>query len=139
MRIDKTRSTSGKSVARKTSATADASAFQSSLKPVETVQGPAVTTASAGVNSVAALMALQTADDPLERRKRVERRGRQLLDALDTLKLDMLEERDARTTLMRLKSLLETAREDSGDSELEALIDHVELRAEVELAKLSRR
>lgn len=139
MRIEKTRSTSGREAASKARRSGDANAFQASMKPVASVAPANPAAAASSVNSVAALMALQAVDDPLEKRKRAERRGRQLLDALDSLKLDMLEDRDHQGTLLRLKNILETAREDSGDSELDALIDQVELRAEVELAKLSRR
>ena len=81
-------------------------------------------------------MALQSAEDPLEKRRRVERRGRQLLDGLDRLKLDLLEGGDPRATLERLKAVLESERENSGELELESLIDQIELRVEVELAKL---
>lgn len=139
MRIEKTRSTSGREAAKNARRVGDANAFRASMEPAASATPASPAAATPSVNSVAALMALQAVDDPLEKRKRAERRGRQLLDALDSLKLDMLEERDPQSALTRLKNVLETAREDSGDSELDALIDQVELRAEVELAKLSRR
>ena len=52
------------------------------------------------------------------------------------MKLDMLEGGDPRSTLERLKAVLESERENSGEQELESLIDQIELRVEVELAKL---
>lgn len=138
MRINETRSTSGANSTRKPGSAADGSAFRASLETAASVVPVPLAASTGNISSVAALMALQTVDDPLERRKRVERRGRQLLDALDALKIDLLDDKNPTDSLLRLKNLLETRREDSGDQELESLIDQVELRVEVELAKLSR-
>lgn len=139
MRIENTRSTSGAKSTRKTAGQADASAFAKSLNEPTGAERAAAPAPAAQLNSVAALMALQSADDPLERKRRAERRGRQMLDGLDRLKLDLLEDRDPVATLRKLRDTLESTREDSGDSKLEALIDQVELRVEVELAKRIRR
>ena len=83
-------------------------------------------------------MALQGAEDPLEKRRRSERRGRQMLEALDALKLDVLSERDPVPALKRMASALDSARENCGDQELEAVIDQIELRVAVEVAKYKR-
>ncbi len=139
MRIENTRSTSGAKSTRKTASSADASAFEKSLNETSAPERTAAAAPAAQLSSVAALMALQAAEDPLERKRRAERRGRQMLDGLDRLKLDVLEDRDPIPTLLKLRDMLESSREDSGDSQLEALIDQVELRVEVELAKRLRR
>lgn len=139
MRIEKPRSTSETSTSRRPARSGDSAAFRASLTPTAPSVAANTTSSATGVGSVAALMALQTVDDVQERRKRMERRGRQLLDGLDSLKLDVLENRNPTQTLVKLKSVLESAREDSGDAELDSLIDQIELRAEVELAKLARR
>ena len=83
-----------------------------------------------------ALMALQTVDDPAGRRARAVRRGSDILDDLDTLKLDILSGRVPRRTLARLVDRIEAERAGSGDADLDALLDDIELRARVELAKL---
>ncbi len=139
MRIENTRSTSGAKSTRKTASSADASAFEKSLNETSGPERTAAAAPAAQLSSVAALMALQATEDPLERKRRAERRGRQMLDGLDRLKLDVLEDRDPIPTLLKLRGMLESSREDSGDSQLEALIDQVELRVEVELAKRLRR
>ena len=136
MRIEKTRSTGVTRSGGRTGDAGDSAAFRNALGGSTAAASATNVGASVGVNSVAALMALQSAEDPLEKRRRVERRGRQLLDGLDRLKLDLLEGGDPRATLERLKAVLESERENSGELELESLIDQIELRVEVELAKL---
>ena len=139
MRIDSTRSTSGAKSARKSSATGDGASFRASLQQADETTRTAPPMASAQVGSVAALMALQGVEDPLEKRRRAERRGRQLLDGLDRLKMDVLEGRDPTSALLKLKTALESIRDDTGDSQLDSLLDQIELRAEVELAKRFRK
>ena len=135
MRIEKTRSGQSAGSVKRSGASGDRAAFSSALEPA----APAVSTQSAaglvGVSSVAAVMALQGAEDPLEKRKRVARRGRQMLESLDQLKLDLLDGRDTEATLTRMKTLIESAREQSDEPSLESLIDQIELRVEVEIAK----
>lgn len=136
MRIEKTRSTQVSRTGSRAGAGGDRSAFTSALGSASTPTPVATTGSAAGVSSVAALMALQGAEDPLEKRRRAERRGRQLLDGLDRLKVDLLEGGNAAETLSRLKASLESEREQTDDPQLESVIDQIELRVEVELAKL---
>lgn len=95
----------------------------------------AATSAAAGVAGVSALMALQGVDDPLERRRRSIRRGRGLLDRLEELKLAMLSGETGQGALEGLTRSLAEAREDSSEPELDALLEQIDLRAQVELAK----
>lgn len=100
---------------------------------------PASTGAPSGVgalSSLDALLALQEAPNPMERRKRAIRRAGGLLDALDQVKLAMLEEGgDPRVALDRLRRMAQDAREGTDDLGLESVLDEVDIRAEVELAK----
>jgi hypothetical protein len=84
-----------------------------------------------------ALLALQSVDMPLERRKKAAARGRQMLDLLDKIKLGVLDGTLSSETLETLKTAL-AAREPTDDAGLEAIMDEIGLRAEVELAKLTR-
>ena len=101
----------------------------------------ATTAASAtgGVANVSALMALQGVESATERRRRSIRRGRGLLDRLDELKLAMLGGEDDEGVLDRLtRSLREDRPEDAPEDEvhgLKGLLDQIDLRAAVELAK----
>lgn len=84
------------------------------------------------------LIALQAVGDTLERRRRAVKRGGDLLDLLDQLKVAVLEGRVPVATLGRIAEQLKGRRELAGDSRLDDILAHIELRAAVELAKLGR-
>ena len=84
--------------------------------------------------SMGALLALQAVEDPLLRKRKIVRRGTQLLDALDSLKTDLLTGRLSEGRLNQLMAVMSQAR-DGSEPELDALLDDIELRARVELAK----
>ena len=88
----------------------------------------------ASTGSLDALLALQGVDDPLQAKKKTIRRGRSLLDTLDAMKADLLAGRISEGHLNQLTALIGQAR-DRGDPSLDALLDDIELRARVELAK----
>jgi hypothetical protein len=94
--------------------------------------------AAAAMHSVDALVILQGEEDAGQRRRRAARRGRDLLDALDGLKAAILAGRIAPDRLLRLRAILTERRLDTDDPGLDELIGHIELRAEVELAKLAQ-
>lgn len=98
---------------------------------------PAARAASAGaIGSLEALLALQEALSPQERRRRAVRRGGRILDALDELRLAALDPEGLDgPALTRLTAALKEMREGSEEPELEALLDQIETRAAVELAK----
>lgn len=95
----------------------------------------AATSATAGVAGVSALMALQAVDDPLERRRRNIRRGTGLLDRLDELKLALLSGESGQGALEGLRRGLAQAREAFPEPDLDAVLEQIDLRAQVELAK----
>jgi hypothetical protein len=88
------------------------------------------------VASLDALIALQGVEDPTERRRRVVARGRKALDALDALKLRLLDGTVDRATLSRLRLAGEGLTETTGDVLLDAVMREIDLRVAVELAKL---
>jgi len=103
---------------------------------------PAAATAASGASGPAglsALMALQGVESATERRRRSIRRGRGLLDRLDDLKLAMLGGENDAEVLERLsRSLREERPEDAPEDQsggLSGLLDQIDLRAAVELAK----
>jgi hypothetical protein len=91
------------------------------------------------VGSIDALIALQGVEDPLERRKRAVKRGRVALDALDELKIGLLGGAFTATTLTNLQSAASQLKLSSGNPELDAVLGEIELRVEVEIAKLAPR
>jgi len=89
-----------------------------------------------GVASLDALLALQEVGGPLERRRRAVRRAGRILDVLDEVKLSLLEGGLPPAALDRLVSAIREERGGTDDPNLEGLLDEIETRAAVELAKL---
>jgi hypothetical protein len=58
-----------------------------------------------------------------------------MLDVLDEVKLALLDGRDSGPALERLRGAMREAREGIGDAGLQGLLDQIETRAAVELAK----
>ena len=79
----------------------------------------------------------QAVEDPLFARKKAVRRGNGLLDALEAIKADLLVGRVSEGRLNQLMALVGLARERSLPG-LDAVLDDIELRARVELAKFGR-
>ncbi len=84
-----------------------------------------------------AILALQGIEDPLVAKKRAVKHGQSMLDTLEEMKGDLLSGRISEGRLNRLMALVTRARQQA-DPDLDALIDDIELRAKVELAKLGR-
>lgn len=85
--------------------------------------------------SIDALLALQSVEDPTERRKKSVQRGRGALDVLDELKISMLTGSITPATVARLRNAAADLKASSGDAGLDAVLSEIELRVEVELAK----
>ena len=104
-----------------------AGAARAATAPV--VSGPA---------SIGALLALQAVGDAVEgRRRQAVRRGRTLLDTLEEMRADLLAGRMNPAMLDRLAAILAEEREAAG-AQVDALLDDIELRVRVELAKHGR-
>lgn len=96
----------------------------------------AATGATLQVAALESLLALQEASEPLTGRKRAVRRANDMLDLLDDMKVGMLAGSIPRQTLRRLTSLVADRRDDFNEPGLQGVIDEIDLRAQVELAKL---
>jgi Class II flagellar assembly regulator len=90
--------------------------------------------ATAGIE---ALLALQAVEDPLFAKRKAVKRGNALLDALESIKADLLLGQVSEGRLNQLMALIGQARE-RNLPELDGLLDDIELRARVELAKFGR-
>jgi hypothetical protein len=107
----------------------------------ERIGGRPVGAAAAGLaplTSLAGILAVQEVDEPLTGRRRARQRGDQLLDALDELKLALLDGKLPPGKLRALQSLASAQRGRADDPALQAVLDEIELRTAVELAKLDR-
>ena len=91
---------------------------------------------SAPLGSINAVFSLQEVDDPLVGRGRARRRGEMMLDRLEEIRLGLLLGSIPRARLEELSTMVYLARERCDDERLNAVLDDIELRAAVELAKL---
>jgi len=111
------------------------------LPAAEAAAGPVQTaraTGLSGVMSVDALLALQDVGGPLERKRRAVRRAGHVLDILDEVKLAMVSGELNAGSLARLQDAVRQQREQTDDPKLEAVLNEIETRAEVEIAKLEQ-
>ena len=93
----------------------------------------------AGPGPIAALdsiLTLQGMNDSTDGRSKGLKHGEQLLDMLDQVRDGLLAGGIPRTTLNRLANAVTRRRENFVDPKLQGVLDEIELRAHVELAKL---
>ena len=107
-----------------------------SLGDPEAAAGPAANNAVRTIGGIDVLMALQGVEEPGERRRRAVARGRTALDALDALKIGLLSGELDAATVARLKTAVSGLKDGSGDPMLDGVLAEIELRVEVELAKM---
>lgn len=91
------------------------------------------------IGGIDTLVALQGVDDVTERRRRAVRKGRSALDALDALKLGLISGDIDISALNRLRATAGDVSEPTGDSGLDGVLSEIDLRVQVEIAKLTRR
>lgn len=91
------------------------------------------------ISGLDVLVALQGLEDKAERRRRAVRGGRLALDALDALKVGLLSGSLERPALDRLKAAAGDLTAATGDRGLDQVLADIDLRVQVEIAKLSRR
>lgn len=109
--------------------------FRSLLDTTETgATTPVVSTPS----TVSTLFALQEVESPATRDERGAKRGGGILDRLDELRLGLLSGSVSAQTVAELKVLARAQTDGAHDPALQEILDEIELRAEVELAKLAQ-
>ena len=98
--------------------------------------GPAQAASTSGLFGMDALLALQGEEDVLVgRRRRQIKRSNDILDALDDLKVSVLSGEIDDEALLRLQANIAASREDIEDDKLQGVLNEIETRAFVELAK----
>jgi Class II flagellar assembly regulator. len=115
------------------------SAFATHLQTGSVDETPSVTPPTE-LMGVDALLALQDVggDSPQQRRKALQQHGESVLDRLDQLRTDLLLGRVSPSQLVALTQQLRARPSMTGDAQLDAIMGEIELRAEVELAKLDQ-
>ncbi|HBC08880.1 MAG TPA: hypothetical protein DC046_15065, partial [Rhodospirillaceae bacterium] len=131
--VDKSKRKSGAS-------SSDAFADDLRAATADTAEQAAGTISGSAVAGVDAVLAMQAADDATQGRSKglLMARGDRLLDRLEDLQMALLTGNLPKEKVIELAQALREKRPDTDDAGLNALIDEIELRAEVELAKLTR-
>lgn len=116
-------------------------AFASTLLGAASSQSATAVGSSNCVVSVGSILSVQeTLDATAETTKnKLYGFGSEVLDHLDDLRLEILAGSVSKERLAHLARMLREKREQADDPRLNALIDEIELRAEVEIAKLTRK
>ena len=104
----------------------------------EEVSAPSGHLPVSGVSPVEALLSIQEVPDSTSRRSRGLMRGTLILDELEELRHGLILGTLTRSQIDRLKSLVEQERSKVDDPGLAEVLNEVEIRAAVELAKLER-
>ncbi len=134
MKVSGTRSTGTVSAAGRVRKTGAASVVFSA-DPAEATVAAAAPQAATAVAGVDALLAMQEVDGDGTGRRRAVRRGHDMLDLLDDIRLALLE---GALPAAKLKALLRVVNADAAltaDPVINAVLAEVDLRARVELAK----
>lgn len=98
--------------------------------PAQMVAGPGPLTA------LDSLLALQEVEDSTQGRSKGLKRGEKLLDMLDQVRDGLLAGGIPRETLVRLSQAVAQRNDEFSDPHLQSILDEIDLRAQVELAKL---
>jgi len=108
--------------------------FAASVSGEQPVSGPG---ASRPMLPVDGLFQIQEMPDALAQRRRAVQRGSTLLDRLDDLRLSLLSGSLSPGQIAELQRAVASERGLVDDPRLVAVLDEIELRAKVELAKLT--
>jgi hypothetical protein len=95
------------------------------------------TAGGAAIQGMDALLALQEVDERAERRSRAAKHGHSLLDTLESVRADLLAGQVSEDRLELLERQI-SKRPQSGDPQIDSVLEEIELRVKVELAKLGR-
>ena len=115
---------------------ADGASFISELEKAEGVKAAAPTAPVGSIGSLAGLVGINEVDEREHKRRQAMKRGRFTLEALEQLRNALLMGSLPVSTLRNLEKLVAEERGATHDPLLNSLLDDIELRAAVEMAKL---
>lgn len=124
---------------KKTSGAVDG-VFAETLKGAGTVSEPIQVSDSAAIGDVGAILAAQEVPDGTDGQSRriLHQYGDDLLGRLDEIRFGILAGAYSKEKLADLAQRIRQKKQQSDDPRLNEIIDEIELRAEVEIAKLTR-
>ena len=139
MKVTKTDGAKGVSSTRKAKKTSDGG-FADALRDVSGADAAEHAQATGGVGAVSSILAVQQTADATDHKSRglMMQHGNDLLDRLEQIRLSILAGTISKDRLQELARRLRERKSASDDPRLNDLIDEVELRVEVEIAKFTR-
>ncbi len=131
-------SRAGASALRSTGKSSASSGESFQVKSSESAAGAHPVAPVSALTAVDTLLALQEVDDPLARRQQAVKRAYDIVDLLDSIRLGLIAGGIPQRQLGALVNLVENRRDTFVDPRLSGLVDEIELRARVEIAKLEQ-
>ncbi len=89
----------------------------------------------AGTSPVGGILGVQEVDDALAHASKGKLRAEDILDRLDDLRMQLLSGGISKEKLLQLSRVVNAHRAQVSDPKLAAILDEIDLRAQVELAK----
>jgi len=102
-----------------------------------TTQGVGASAGLSGVMGVLAIQEVDEVDDAAKRASRGKRRALEMLDKLDEIRMGLLSGELTADRVMELARTVQARRVEIDDPKLAEILDEIDLRAQVELAKLT--
>jgi hypothetical protein len=109
--------------------------FSQLVGGAEEVEGASGTAAASSIGTVTGVYGLQEVDDALARAAKGTMRAEDILDRLQDLRLALLEGALPPDRLRQLSHVVSLRRPEVSDPRLGEILDEIDLRAQVELAK----
>lgn len=109
--------------------------FSTHLGGADETEAASAASATGALGTVSGVLGLQEVDDALARAAKGKLRATDILDRLEEIRLDILAGTVTPDKLRRLSHIVNTRRPEVTDPSLNAILDEIDLRAQVELAK----
>jgi hypothetical protein len=119
----------------KRAAKSDSSSGTSFAKELDETSDASGTQGLSGTNAVTGVLGVQEVDDALAHASRGKLRALDILDRLDDLRIEILTGAISREKLTKLAEVVKARRGQVTDPRLVEILDEIDLRAQVELAK----
>lgn len=91
-----------------------------------------------GAGAISGILGVQEVDDALHHASKGKMRAEDILDRLDDLRMELLTGAISRDKLLQLAHVVSTRRAEVTDPRLVEILDEIDLRAQVELAKYAQ-
>jgi hypothetical protein len=140
MKVEGTGKTRGSGTVRRTGkadSTSGAAFSKQLVSETSAAHGVSATASMSGVSGVLALQEVDATDDATARASRGKMRAEEMLDKLEEIQHGLLSGTLSSQRLVELAKVVQSRRAQVDDPDLAEILDEIDLRAQVELAKLT--